>query len=182
MRQLQNELSEEQFCFQLEDYLRQGDWRKADEETAWLFCSVMVQEGYSDWLELWEKFPSETLNEINQLWVDYSQGHFGFSIQKRIWEEVERDWQGSLGSEEEEKWEQFGTKVGWVVDVYEERWRDYEDMPFSRESEKGNLPALIWCREGRPREGFNDQQWWVDPGLTHMKHNDALILFSRIQT
>ena len=56
LRRLKDELPEENLCYQLEVYLRQGDWRKADEETAWLFYLVMVQQGYKDWSELGEKF------------------------------------------------------------------------------------------------------------------------------
>ena len=30
-------------------------------------------------------FPGEDLRFINNLWLKYSQGHFGFSVQKNIW-------------------------------------------------------------------------------------------------
>ena len=108
LRQLKAELPEANFYSQLEDYLRQGDWRKADEETAWLFYLVMVQQGYEDWYELGENFPSEILNEIDQLWVNHSKGKFGFSIQKRIWEGV-----GGNPNADYETWSKFGKQVEW---------------------------------------------------------------------
>ena len=138
LRQLKKELPKENFGGQLEDYLRQGDWRKADEETAWLFYLVMVQQGYESWSELCQKFPSETLNEIDQLWVNYSQGQFGFSIQKRMWE--------GMGGElplKTDTWKKFGKLVGWyVVNDGRDEGRDYNSLPFSTESPPGNLPAL----------------------------------------
>ncbi|MGD1703854.1 GUN4 domain-containing protein [Dapis sp. BLCC M229] len=32
-----------------------------------------------------ENFPCSELNKIHQLWVDYSQGRFAFSVQKSIY-------------------------------------------------------------------------------------------------
>ncbi len=145
LRQLKDELPEENFYSQLEDYLQQGDWRKADEETAWLFYLVFVQQGYENWYELCEKFPSKTLNQIDQLWVDYSQGHFGFSIQKRIWESV-----GGNPNADYLTWTKFGKQVEW----YEEKdWKEYNSLPFSIESIDGNLPARWTSRS--PSGGFS---------------------------
>ena len=151
LRRLKDELPKENFYNQLKDYLRQGEWRKADEETAWLFYLVMVQQGYEDWDKLCKNFPSETLNKIDQLWVDNSDGHFGFSIQKRIWESV-------VGTEDcfdfWETWEQFAKVVEWY-DVARKNWMIYNSLsPFQsgfliHESPSGNLPALYTCRWGR---------------------------------
>ena len=128
LRQLEDELSEENFYSQLEDYLRQGDWRKADEETAWLFYVVMVQRKYKDWSELCQKFPSETLNEIDQLWVKYSEGSFGFSIQKRIKE--------SLGGK---------AIMDSIYEVYQVI--NYESLTFSTETEfPVTLPVRCYTR------------------------------------
>ncbi len=148
------ELSEENFCCQLEDYLRQGDWRKADEETAWLFYLVMVQQGYENWYELCEKFPSEILNEIDQLWVNYSQGQFGFSIQKRMLESVggnpNADWDAIGGA----VMHKFEEQVEWFEAIdgrdYYSCGKDYYSMPFSTESPDGQLPAQVFTHsDGR---------------------------------
>ncbi len=147
LRQLKDELSEENICAQLEDYLHQGDWRKADEETAWLFYLVMVRQGYSDWLELCQKFPSQTLNEIDRLWVNYSQGHFGFSIQKRIVENV-----GVNPNADLETWLKFCKQVEWY-DEENGLWKEHNSLPFSIESLCGNLPAL-WIVTGELLEGW----------------------------
>ena len=54
--------------------------------------------------------------------------------------------------EDDEVWDKFAQQVGWYVS-YE--WTDYENMPFSIKSDKGNLPALIWGRDSY-NQGF---QW-----------------------
>ena len=167
LRQLEDELSEENFYSQLEDHLRQGNWRKADEETAWLFYLVMVQQGYKDWSELCRNFPSKTLNQIDQLWVDYSQGHFGFSIQKRIWESLGGKPNAYYGT-----WEKFGKQVEWYDE--ENDWKEYNLLPFSIESLDGNLPALWIIRESL---GFG---WLV--GFASGTLVVYISLFSRIKT
>jgi len=123
LRRLKNELLTENFCRQLENYLSQEEWGKADEETAWLFYSVMVQQGCQDWEELWKNFPSETLNEIDKLWVNYSNGRLGFSIQKRIWESV-----GGKPDADGATWRKFGKKVEWSIDGAGD-WRMYNTLP-----------------------------------------------------
>lgn len=133
LRQLINELPEENLCTQLEDYLRQGDWRKADEETAWLFYLVMVQQGYKNWYQLCQNFPNQILNEIDQLWVNYSQGHFGFSIQEGIWSSMRENSNADF-----ETWINFCHQLEWAEENYS---KEYESLPFSLESADGNLPA-----------------------------------------
>ncbi len=66
LSELKAELPEKNLCCQLEDYLRQGDWRKADEETAWLFYLVMVQQEYKNYEELLEKFV--TVQGGDEIW------------------------------------------------------------------------------------------------------------------
>ncbi|HLO51792.1 MAG TPA: GUN4 domain-containing protein [Kamptonema sp.] len=53
------------------------------------------------------KLPCTDLRTIDRLWLERSKGRFGFSVQKRIYEEVGRDW------------EKMGDRVGWRVG---EKW------------------------------------------------------------
>ncbi len=73
---------------QLLDYLAAGQWREADEETTRIMLKVANREskGYLD-VESIEKLPCSDLRIIDQLWVQYSEAHFGLSVQKRIYEE-----------------------------------------------------------------------------------------------
>ena len=71
---------------QLENFLKNGQWREADEETTRLMLLIAKRED-EGWLdqESIEKFPCEDLRTIDKLWVDYSNGKFGFSVQKKVW-------------------------------------------------------------------------------------------------
>ncbi len=94
---------------QLRDFLKAGQWKKADEET----LAVMLKAAGRDikgWLsyESIENFPCTHLRTIDQLWVKYSDGRFGFSVQKRIWESVDKDY------------EKFGEVIGWIREIEEE--------------------------------------------------------------
>ncbi|UCJ13811.1 MAG: protein kinase [Phormidium sp. PBR-2020] len=72
--------------YKLRDLLAAKRWGDADRETAERMCEVMgrADEG---WLraEDIERFPCKDLKIIDTLWVHYSQGKFGFSVQKKIW-------------------------------------------------------------------------------------------------
>ncbi|MEI2580272.1 GUN4 domain-containing protein [Scytonema sp. PRP1] len=73
----------------LRDLLAAGKWKEADEETfaVMLKASGRENDGWLD-IESIKNFPCTDLRTIDQLWVKYSNGGFGFSVQKRIWESV----------------------------------------------------------------------------------------------
>ena len=110
----------------LQDLLTGGKWREADEETLKVMLKVAGREE-EGWLniESIEKFPCEDLRTIDQLWVKYSQGRFGFSVQKQIYQEVQ-------GNEE-----MFGDRVGWRV---KGKWILYSEITFVEDAPRGHLP------------------------------------------
>jgi len=63
----------------------------------------------NDWIraEELQNFPCQDLKTIDSLWVKHSNGHFGFSVQKQIWQEC-----GSPTSSGKD-WDRFCVKVGW---------------------------------------------------------------------
>jgi hypothetical protein len=71
-------------------------------------CRVM--QGKQLWLEpaALENFPCQVLLNVNQLWMQYSQGRFGFSVQAQIWLSC-----GHPTSYLSPDWETFGITVGW---------------------------------------------------------------------
>lgn len=73
----------------LRDLLKAGKWKEADEETLNVMLKAVGRESKrlldSDSID---NFPCKDLRTIDQLWVKYSNGRFGFSVQKRIWESV----------------------------------------------------------------------------------------------
>ncbi|MEA5468519.1 GUN4 domain-containing protein [Spirulina sp. 06S082] len=93
-------------------------------------------------------------------------GHFGFSVQKRIYE--------SLGEAEKydyEIWKKFGTLVGWRV---KGTWLYYKDFTFNASAPQGHLPGVS-CGGGKGkwelwgvgtfiatwvRDYDDDGEWW----------------------
>ena len=117
----------------LRNYLAQGNWKEADKETRRVMLAVAKREkeGWLD-VEHIDNFPCADLRTIDQLWVKYSDGKFGFSIQKKIY-------QGLGGTKEYESdiWEKFGEKVGWSK---ESKSLYYEDITFDKKAPEGYLP------------------------------------------
>jgi serine/threonine protein kinase len=77
----------------LRNLLAAKKWQEADEETQRVMLKVAGREE-KGWLNIKdiEKFPCEDLRTIDQLWVEYSNGSFGFSVQKRIYRSVGELW------------------------------------------------------------------------------------------
>jgi hypothetical protein len=88
-------------CTALNNLLAAGRWREANEETRKIIIKVAGQEeGYlTD--EKIQQLPIPDLHSIDTLWVKYSNGNFGFSVQKRIMIESKKDPKA------------FGRRVGW---------------------------------------------------------------------
>jgi predicted NACHT family NTPase len=86
LKALQPKVSDSRYA-KLEKLLDQGKWKEADQETYRLMITtVKKEEGqFFDHADL-ENFPCEDLLEIDRLWVEASDGHFGFSVQKKIWQ------------------------------------------------------------------------------------------------
>jgi hypothetical protein len=95
----------------LRDLLVAKNWKKADLETAerMLEAAGRESQGYLD-IEDVKNFPCQDLGTIDKLWVEYSDGKFGFSVQKKIY----RDLGGTKDDDDDEVWESFVDKVGWL--------------------------------------------------------------------
>jgi WD40 repeat protein/O-acetyl-ADP-ribose deacetylase (regulator of RNase III) len=86
---------------QLRDLLAAEQWQEAAQETTALMLRISSREA-EGWLrqEDIENFPCTDLLTIDQLWVKYSDGRFGFSVQNQTWQNiggtVEADYQIAL--------------------------------------------------------------------------------------
>jgi hypothetical protein len=121
----------------LETYLKNGQWREADEETTRLMLQIAERED-EGWLdqESIEKFPCEELRTIDKLWVDYSKGKFGFSVQKKVWMACG----GVPGQYDYDVYTKFGEQVGWRRGG---NWLSYDELTFLFKSSKHvRLPAV----------------------------------------
>ena len=118
----------------LRNLLAAKKWREADEETARVMLKVAgrEKEGWLD-TEHIEKFPCEDLRTIDQLWVKYSNGRFGFSVQKRIYQSL-----GGTRKYDREVWAKFGDKVGWRR---KNEWLLYYcNLTYSERAPEAHLP------------------------------------------
>ncbi|MFM5995323.1 MAG: GUN4 domain-containing protein, partial [Dolichospermum sp.] len=117
----------------LGDYLAQGKWKEADEETRRVMLCVGEREKWLN-VESIDNFPCADLRTIDQLWVDNSDGRFGFSVQKRIYQSL-----GGTRKLNTEIWEKFGDEVGWRKGG---DWLYYKDITFDKKAPEGHLPVV----------------------------------------
>jgi GUN4-like len=109
---------------QLERLLQQQRWKEADYETYRLMITAVgKEEGEYFTREELLNFSGEHLWAIDGLWVKYSNGRFGFSVQKRIYAECGGELDGSNPSKE--VWEAFGDRIGWRTGGV---WNDYDEL------------------------------------------------------
>jgi serine/threonine-protein kinase len=141
----------------LQNLLAQDKWKEADQETQNVMQKVAGREK-DRWLrdEDLEKFPCTDLRTIDTLWVKYSKGRFGFSVQKRIWKSV-----GGTPDADETylrlTYLRLSDRIKWHVN---NDWLDYNSLTFSVEkAPEGHLPG--W--------GGGKSGWWGS-------------LFSRLET
>lgn len=111
----------------LRELLAAEKWSEADGETlAVMLKAAQTQEDWLDRPDI-QTFPCNDLRIIDTLWVKYSKGIFGFSVQKRIWQE--------LGSKVDYQTNRhLGDRVGWRKNS---KWgQDYDQLIC------GHLPSV----------------------------------------
>jgi hypothetical protein len=101
-----------------------------------MITTVGKEEGQQFAPEELLNFPCEELRAIDMLWVRYSNGRFGFSVQKQIYVECGGKPDGEYSGDE--IWERFGDRVGWRK---EDQWLDYSALDPSFASPKGIFPV-----------------------------------------
>ncbi len=162
----------------LQNLLKAGNWKEADQETANQMLKVMKKEG---WFQVSSKdllnFPCVDLKTIDRLWVKYSSGQFGFSVQKEIYVQCGAKLNGKYPGDK--IWQEFCDLIGWKVNgsyIY------CSDVIFSTSAPQGHLPKwrvtaeLLRDETGSLRD------------MTELLRDPAYLgrgcrnLFSRIQT
>ena len=158
--QKEQELSSAQINYiYLRELLSAGKWEKADRETARVML-VLAGRERQDWLDsnYINNFSSKDLRTIDKLWLQHSNGRFGFSVQKRIYQILERN------IEEDQKiWEAFGNTVGWRINAQwmnyhqmTKEWRDYKELTdLTLKAQPGELPRLCYMRGNWKGWGFS---------------------------
>ena len=131
----------------LSEFLVAERWREADEQTWELIKQVAVGDGNYGGISFseLESLSCSDLRTIDNLWLQHSQGHFGFSVQRQVYE--------SLASNKLNAniivFQSFALQVGWKEDkdYTKKEYKHYSDLTFSLNSPRGHLPAfssLFW--------------------------------------
>lgn len=110
----------------LQALLAAGNWEEADEETADLMLEA-IDDTEIMFIENAKNFPISDLNTIDRLWVKYSNGRFGLSVQKRIWQKADRNIKT------------FGEVVGWRS---QDKWIQENNLQFTYLAPVGHLPFI----------------------------------------
>ncbi|XP_047980031.1 tetrapyrrole-binding protein, chloroplastic [Salvia hispanica] len=120
----------------LRQHLGGKDLRQADEETRRLIIALAgeaaVKRGYVFFSEV-QFIPAEALREIDSLWRQHSEGKFGYSVQRRIWKKLNRDFTSLF------------IKVGWMKKLESSEVEQYNYRSFPAE--------FTWEMEEGPPEG-----------------------------
>ena len=122
----------------LHDLLKAKKWKEADEETDRVILKVVRRE-LEGWLryEDAQNFSCQDLGMIDKLWVKYSNGEFGISVQEQIYHNL-----GGTKEYDLEVWKKFGDKVGWRQ---KGEWLNYTELTSLEEHYSGHLPgAPFW--------------------------------------
>ena len=115
----------------LRDLLKAGEWEEADNEHRRLMC-VLAGEDAEDrgWVYFTEAraFPVKDLLTIDALWTFYSDGKFGFSVQRKIWVGQKR------------QWTKFFKQIDWVQGENNAYRKWPEEFIWKKEAARGHMP------------------------------------------
>lgn len=120
---------------QLEELLQQQKWHQADEELEKRMLEVAGrQRSVLQDLDI-KNFPCTDLRTINLLWVYYSEGKFGFGVQKQIWIDTGNPINGDVAVTD--TFQKFAERVGWRKN---KEYISYRRVIFDSSAPTGHLP------------------------------------------
>ncbi|MBP0017409.1 MAG: GUN4 domain-containing protein [Cyanobacteria bacterium SBLK] len=140
----------------LRDLLATRQWKEADKETerVMLQAADRTENRYLRGEDI-ARFPCKDLRTIDRLWVHYSKGKFGLSIQKKIYEEL-----GGTRDYNKKVWIEVCDRMGWRKN---EKWLKYSDLTFDQNNDfYSHLPALVSFG------GYGGQGWVVGKRLSSL--------------
>jgi len=133
----------------LRNLLAEGKWTEADFETYRVMVKVAGRES-EEWLraEDVENFSCQDLGTIDKLWVEYSNGNFGYSVQKQIYQSL-----GGTKERNQQVWIAFADQVGWRKDG---KWLNWWQTGFHNRGpyDRGYFPSLTPGDEKGGRTGI----------------------------
>jgi len=137
----------------LQTLLAQQQFQAADQLTLQKLCELAgpaaVQRKWLYFSEV-DSFPVADLQTLDQLWLMHSQGKFGFSVQRKIWLSLGKNW--------EELWPKIGWKLG-------NNWTRYpQEFTWDLSAPRGHLPLSNQLRGVRVIYSLLTHPAWSGPG------------------
>ncbi len=135
----------------LQTLLLEQDYQTADSLTRQKLCELAGEGAVArKWVYFTEvdQFPSIDLHTINSLWWLYSEGKFGFSVQRKLWM--------SVGQDFAKLWPKIDWKNG-------NRWTQYPNgFTWNLGAPSGHLPLLNQLRGVRVAEAIFSHPVWAE--------------------
>ncbi|MEB3358136.1 MAG: GUN4 domain-containing protein [Synechococcales bacterium] len=135
----------------LASHLDAQAWAAADQETRRILQSFVHPNGDIFAEPVPTLIPPEVLQAMDQLWIEASDGRFGFSVQSALWEELRTQHPEDTRIAAE----RFGDRVGWTRTAPDEAyaftspdWLTEPELTYSLEAPVGHLPwaGIDWSR------------------------------------
>ncbi len=134
---------------ELQELLAKGEFEAADKLTNLKLCeaanNTALQRGWLYFTDV-RQIPNDDLQMINDLWVVYSEGKFGFSVQRKIWL--------SLGK----NWEKLWRQIGWKKDGSFTRYPT--EFSWNLTAPKGHLPLSNQLRGNKAIQALFAHPLW----------------------
>ncbi len=135
----------------LQNLLARQDYQAADKLTSQKMC-VAAGNGASErgWLYFTDvdQIAPVDLAAIDQLWLVYSENKFGFSMQRKLWLGLNKNW--------DKLWQ----KIGWKSDGKFTRYPDGFSWDIS--APKGHLPLSNQIRGNKTIKAIFSHRLWQD--------------------
>ncbi|MGK7944684.1 MAG: GUN4 domain-containing protein [Microcystaceae cyanobacterium] len=121
---------------ELRNLLAQGKWKEANDKTTELMLRAM---GKDFWWDVYsndlKNFPKTDLRTIDYLWMNYSDGQFGFSVQKQILLDCRKKL-----SLYEDSYSKLADQVHWRN---QGNWLNHNELDFINSATPGHLPSFF---------------------------------------
>ncbi len=169
----------------LQSFLATGEWKKANNETRIILKTIGFRfTGIDDIYDAQsiQKIPTADIRTIDELWLHYSYSRFGFSVQKRIYNELNEDL-FELGKYL--GWVKFGVDKEEFLRLNSELFITYkalfEKLRFEIDTSRGYLPMPGWWFYYKY---YNKYENWQEDGdmeeTNDMKEPNIIYIFSKL--
>ena len=134
----------------LRQHLKAKDWRAADAETRRILEIWVHPKGDVFGSPLATNIPPEVLQNLDKLWTEASGGRFGFTAQKKIWDQVRAKHPDNTDTVAKA----FGDRVGWTrptpdpENFVAPEWLTEPELNYSQQAPVGHFPwiGVSWER------------------------------------